>query len=201
MDTEGSISPREAAQVIGVHPNSIRTWCKEFSAFLSVTANPGSEIARRLTGEDIAQLKRIRILRDRGKTFEEIAGVLRGLWGEESSGPVVPSTAVQNVPDGPSSAVVASAVIEALDAHLAAFQRPPDGPSGAIMPAAVVQALEALQSRLDAPPAAQALQNARAQGFAAGVVVAVGIMLGVSLLLGILASLGLGWVARLFLGG
>ena len=79
-------------------------------------------------------------------------------------------------------------------------QSPQEAHSGAIMPAAVVQALEALQSRLDAPPAAQALQNARAQGFAAGVVVAVGIMLALSLLIGVLSAAGLSWVARL-LGG
>ena len=80
-------------------------------------------------------------------------------------------------------------------------QNAPDGPSGAIMPAAVVQALEALQSRLDAPPAAQALQNARAQGFAAGVTAAIAIMLALALLIGVLASLGLGWVVRLLGGG
>ena len=178
MDTEGSISPREAARLIGVHPNSIRAWCDRFGEFLSDTAKPRPKEARRLTPEDVARLARIHKLSAKKKTFEEIAGILRDLWPEESSGPVVPSTAVQNVPEPPSALVPASAVVQALDVRLAALQR-----------------------LLDAPPAAQALQNARAQGFAAGVTAAIAIMLALALLIGVLASLGVGWLVRLLGGG
>ena len=160
-----------AAARLGVHENTVRLWCAEFAAHLSAAANPPSGQPRALTDSDMATLERVRDMRNAGYPIAFVRAQL-------------PLATTTTEPSNPP------------ESH----QSPQEAHSGAIMPAAVVQALEALQSRLDAPPAAQALQNARAQGFAAGVVVAVGIMLALSLLIGVLSAAGLSWVARL-LGG
>ena len=157
---------------LGVHENTVRLWCAEFASHLSAAANPPSGQVRALSESDLVTLERVRDMRNAGYPIAYVRERL-------------PSTPTTTEPSKPPEAP----------------QNAPDARSGAIMPAAVVQALEALQSRLDAPPAAQALQNARAQGFAAGVTAAIAIMLALALLIGVLASLGLGWVVRLLGGG
>ena len=168
-----------AAVRLGVHENTVRLWCAEFASHLSATANPPSGQARALTEDDLRTLELVRDLRTAGYPIAYVRERLPSTTATIE--PPQPPSAPQSQPDGPSALVPASAVVQALDARLAALQR-----------------------LLDAPPAAQALQKAHESGFnrgvAVGVTVAVSVLLGVLLLLGLLASAGLGWVVRL-LGG
>ena len=166
------------ADVLGIHPNSVRLWCEALAPFLSSGANPPGGQYRKFTNADLGLLRLASQLRADGQSWPDIVATLESMPPADRAHAVEPPSAPQSATDGPSALVPASAVVQALDVRLAALQR-----------------------LLDAPPAAQALQNARAQGFAAGVVVAVGIMLALSLLIGVLASAGLGWVARLLGGG
>jgi DNA-binding transcriptional MerR regulator len=165
-------NPHTVAQRLGVHSNSVRLWAGEFAGFLSLTANPTRGEYRKFTNADIAKLELIRDMRSRHSPAADIAAALVQLVPADIAGPVVPP---QRQPDGPSALVPASAVVEALSAHLAALQR-----------------------SLDARPSVDALQSAHTKGFAQGVTAAVLVIMLVLLVLGILSSLGIAWIVRLF---
>ncbi len=72
MPTE-RYSPSHAADMIGVSPSTVRAWCAQFQAYLSLDARPDSGKERRLTANDVAILQTVRQMRADGKSIQEIA--------------------------------------------------------------------------------------------------------------------------------
>ncbi len=56
---------------------TISNWCAEFTAFLSVTANPEAGGHRRFTDDDLSVLMLVADMKNRGSTYEDIHASLK----------------------------------------------------------------------------------------------------------------------------
>ncbi len=72
-------TPTAAAAIIGVSPSTLRNWAAQFSRFLSPGATPSAGADRVLTGADVAILQRVKELRERRKSYEDIAVELEAM--------------------------------------------------------------------------------------------------------------------------
>jgi hypothetical protein len=66
MADQATVTPHEAAQLVGTTVHSIRRWCAWHNAHLSPSAHPGTNAPRRLTPRDVEVLKAVRDLRLQG---------------------------------------------------------------------------------------------------------------------------------------
>jgi DNA-binding transcriptional MerR regulator len=85
----------QAARMVGVSSNTIRTYSKEFSQFLSPGATPGPREERRFVDEDIAIFVTVKTLRARRQPADGILDAL--LKGERYE----PADSPQEAPDRP----------------------------------------------------------------------------------------------------
>ena len=76
-------TPKQAAQAVGVHDNTIRGWVREYAAHLSASANPSHGKARLLTSADVATLQAIKDWKGAGLPAEAILERLAPLPTEE----------------------------------------------------------------------------------------------------------------------
>lgn len=83
----------EAASLFGVSRPTITAWAGEFSAYLSVLANPGKGRARDFTADDMKVLALVAQLKERHYTYAEIHEALKG--GERGEFPDVEPSEVQ----------------------------------------------------------------------------------------------------------
>lgn len=82
-------TPKQAAQAVGIHDNTIRLWVKEYAAHLSASANPTSGQPRQLTLEDVSKLQAIKGWKDAGVPPETILERLVTLPIEELQKPYI----------------------------------------------------------------------------------------------------------------
>lgn len=87
-------TPKQAAQTVGIHDNTIRLWVKEYAAHLSASANPTSGQPRQLTPEDVAKLQAIKGWKDAGMPPETILERLATLTPESLQKPYIEATAI-----------------------------------------------------------------------------------------------------------
>lgn len=95
-------TPKQAAQAVGIHDNTIRLWVKDYADYLSDNANPIKGQPRQLTSEDVATLQAIKGWKDTGLQPEMILERLATLPTEELQKPYIeatasPTTALQQV--------------------------------------------------------------------------------------------------------
>lgn len=72
------MQPHEAARLLDIHPNTVRTWTsdKRYKRFFSDTAQGGDGSARDLTDDDIRVLHYIDQMKDRGLRADEVEASL-----------------------------------------------------------------------------------------------------------------------------
>jgi DNA-binding transcriptional MerR regulator len=75
-------TPTAAAAIIGVSPSTLRNWAAQFSRFLSPGATPSAGADRVLTGADVAILQRVKELRERRLSYDDIAAELETMPAE-----------------------------------------------------------------------------------------------------------------------
>ncbi|MGE5140970.1 MAG: MerR family transcriptional regulator [Rudaea sp.] len=75
----------EAASSLGISPQTLKNWSKDFEVFLS-PCGPSADGARRFTADDLNVLKQVRECMAAGMTLEETADELRGAGYEELGG-------------------------------------------------------------------------------------------------------------------
>lgn len=124
-----TITPSEAAALVGVGSHTIRRWCEWHSAHLSPSANPGNGGQRRLTMLDIEVLKEVSNLRLQGLQTEQINEKLAQLTFAEV--------------DNSSSQITKIAADSEELAPLASQE-------GLQQTSGVIMAMEAMQRRVDA---------------------------------------------------
>lgn len=83
----------DAEVIFKVSPQTIRNWSKEFSRYLSATANPEEGRTRIFTEEDMRVLDLVARLKVEGKQYDEIHAAL--LAGERGNPPGVSSDEVR----------------------------------------------------------------------------------------------------------
>lgn len=74
-------TPQEVSQILHIAGPTLRAWSAQFAAYLSDVANPpiaqsGKPLHRRYTEADLVILKRIKSLKDSGKTVQQIRNIL-----------------------------------------------------------------------------------------------------------------------------
>lgn len=79
MSDKDRLTPAAAAQIIGVNSHTIRRWCADHAAYLSLSANPEKGLSRTLSGRDIEVLRTIAQLRTSGMLTPAINVRLDGL--------------------------------------------------------------------------------------------------------------------------
>ncbi len=89
----GIYTPKQAAQAVGVHDNTIRGWVREYAAHLSASANPSHGKARLLTSADVATLQAIKDWKGAGLPPDVILERLATLPTEELQKPYIEATA------------------------------------------------------------------------------------------------------------
>lgn len=85
-------TPKQAAQAVGVHDNTIRGWVREYADYLSDGANPSSGQPRQLMPKDVATLQAIKGWKDAGLPPETILEHLATLPTEELQKPYIEAT-------------------------------------------------------------------------------------------------------------
>lgn len=86
-------TPKQAAQAVGIHDNTIRLWVKEYANHLSPNANPISGQPRQLTPEDVSKLQAIKGWKDAGLPPDVVLERLATLPTEELQKPYIEATA------------------------------------------------------------------------------------------------------------
>jgi DNA-binding transcriptional MerR regulator len=67
----------EAANLVGIHPNTVRTWTtNEYKRFFSTGAQGGTGRTRALTKDDVRVLAYINQLKNEGRNSEEVVAAL-----------------------------------------------------------------------------------------------------------------------------
>ena len=79
------ITPKQAAELLGISVPTLRRWSKQFTSFLSPGARPGKGKHRSYTQGDMAVMARAKGLLEAGLTYQRVAGILAG-EGEYSGG-------------------------------------------------------------------------------------------------------------------
>lgn len=82
-------TPKQSAQAVGVHDNTIRGWVREYADHLSAGANPASGHPRQLTPEDVAKLQSIKGWKDAGLPPDAILERLATLTPESLQKPYI----------------------------------------------------------------------------------------------------------------
>jgi DNA-binding transcriptional MerR regulator len=125
-------TPAAAAAIIGVSPSTLRNWAAQFSRFLSPGATPSAGADRVLTGADVAILQRVKELRERRKSYEDIASELEAMPTELSPYiDVQPSAEPLQQPTAPLQPVTgtdtALQVLALVDSRYSEIQRQMEG--------------------------------------------------------------------------
>lgn len=94
-------TPAAAAAVVGVHPNSIRDWCKQYASNLSEGANPPAGQPRQLSPVDVARLQLVAQWRQDGHSPENVAERLGQLAENDPPQPYIPGQPAQESPTAP----------------------------------------------------------------------------------------------------
>ena len=89
----------QLASRFNVTAQTIKRYAKEFAAYLSPTATPEKEMARRFTDDDLAVYALICSMKEEGKLFEHIHAALRmgerGVPPDSNSGLTVAQSSAQ----------------------------------------------------------------------------------------------------------
>ena len=91
-------TPSNASQVIGVHPNSIREWCRNYAEHLSAGANPRAGQPRQLSPTDVARMQMIKQWRAEGYSTDVIGERLATLAAGEPVQPYIEGADLQETP-------------------------------------------------------------------------------------------------------
>ena len=94
-------TPAAAAAVVGVHPNSIRDWCKQYASNLSAGANPPAGQPRQLSPVDVARLQLVAQWRQDGHSPETVAERLAQLPADDPPQPYIQTEHAQESPGAP----------------------------------------------------------------------------------------------------
>lgn len=94
-------TPAAAASVVGVHPNSIRDWCKQYASHLSAGANPPAGQPRQLSPVDVARLQLVAQWRADGHPVETVAERLAQLPENDPPQPYIQPDPGQESPTAP----------------------------------------------------------------------------------------------------
>lgn len=86
MSTTKRYTPAQAAQLIGVHPNTIRQWCSQFADVLSPDATGRPRLLRE---SDIATLQIASQLRSEGISVADVLSRLREIPVADRQSPTV----------------------------------------------------------------------------------------------------------------
>jgi len=121
-----TMTPSEAAALVGVGPHSIRRWCEWHAAHLSPGANPGIGGQRRLTMLDVEVLKEVSNLRLQGlQTLainEQLAGLTFAEIDTDSNNTIDTAIAPQSAPDGLQQAPGVLVALEAMRSEIDAIR-------------------------------------------------------------------------------
>lgn len=82
-------SVSQTARIIGISPNTVRSWTGHFDEFLSASARPESGHERRYTDDDAELFQTVKILRDQGHPMKQIRPIIES--GERYE-PILEST-------------------------------------------------------------------------------------------------------------
>lgn len=82
-------TPSTAARLLGVAPNTVRTWCTRFSGQMSAGANPPPGVNRILLPSDVAVLQAVKGFIEDGVPVDDIAARLQELSPAELQQPSV----------------------------------------------------------------------------------------------------------------
>lgn len=147
--------PHDAAQVVGIHANSIRQWCETYAELLSDAAQ---EKPRKLTAQDVAVLQAVKAYRDEGFDPPAIIYRLSQVPDSDLRQPAIDATQTPQQPtvgkdtaplaivdSGVTTAVqIASERLTQLDARLSRLERQRSIVAAAIVGAVAGAALVAL---------------------------------------------------------
>lgn len=121
MPTE-HYSPAQVAKLLNVHSNTVRLWCRDFTEFLSPTANPPAGTYRQFTANDLAVFTHIADLSRLKMPLPVIRNALRNMPAAELHAPVLEGAGSPvAAQDGPQHAEGAISVVHTLDALPAAI--------------------------------------------------------------------------------
>lgn len=155
-DLEGkTYRPHDAAQIVGIHANSIRSWCEIYAELLSDAAQ---EKPRKLTAQDVATLQAVKTYRDDGYDPPAIIYRLSQVPDSDLLQPHIDATETPQQPTmasntalpaivetGTATAMqIASERLSALDARLSRLERQRSVVLAAIVGAVAGAALVAL---------------------------------------------------------
>ena len=72
------ITPKQAAELLGISVPTLRRWSKQFAGFLSPGARPGKGKHRNYAEGDMAVMARAKGLLEAGLTYQRVVEILVG---------------------------------------------------------------------------------------------------------------------------